>query len=247
MIEGRTQTWKDSLYESLLKQGCVYEEREGRERPGWFDTDSYNFFGRKKHSYEDYLNFDHSFELNLQSKQWESIRDECLCCRRNVVVFNMSSMGKIIVTGNDAEEAIEWLCTTDIKSLPNGSTVYTCLLNSLGGVESHLTLCKIDSNNFYIICCGFATNHTLSHISSVINEKNFKSIHVKNVTSDYGILSIQGPNSSRLISEELGIVGLAHFPFSTHTELNINGDLALARVRVCFVTQFFSSMFMNFF
>jgi sarcosine dehydrogenase len=232
IIEGRTQTWKDLLYESLLKQGCVYEEREGRERPGWFDTDSYNFFGRKKHSYQDYLNFDHSFELNLQSKQWQSIRDECLSCRRNVVVFNMSSMGKILVSGNDAEEAIEWLCTSDIKSVPNGSTVYTCLLNSLGGVESDLNVSKIDSNNYYITCWGFATNHTLSHISSVINEKNFKSIEVKNVTSDYGILSIQGPNSARLISDELRVVGLAHFPFSTHSEFDINGDLALARVRI---------------
>ena len=33
---------KDPLFEDLLNQGCVFEERHGFERPGWFARDGRN-------------------------------------------------------------------------------------------------------------------------------------------------------------------------------------------------------------
>ena len=65
---------KDPLYEELLKFGCVYQERHGWERPGWFsyepnvEAKPYDLYGaydtaiNNEDSYKKLLNLDYTFD-----------------------------------------------------------------------------------------------------------------------------------------------------------------------------------------
>ncbi|CAG0923237.1 unnamed protein product [Notodromas monacha] len=72
---------KGPLYETLLSQGCVYQDRQGFERPGWFlpgtmapplDYDYYGSYQIPKHAnyvYKDLLGSDYTFDFPPHHKQ----------------------------------------------------------------------------------------------------------------------------------------------------------------------------------
>ncbi|GIX90707.1 sarcosine dehydrogenase, mitochondrial [Caerostris extrusa] len=94
---------KDAFFEELLNEGYVYQERLGFERPGWFSPDGsapvsayqkeYDYYGsygipeHKNYTYVQRLNEDYTFQF---PKHHEIIGKECIGCRKNVAVFNMS-------------------------------------------------------------------------------------------------------------------------------------------------------------
>ena len=52
------------------------------------------------------------FLLKLQ------IGNECLGCRENVAVFNMSYFGQYYLTGPDAQKAADWIFSNDMNKPP---------------------------------------------------------------------------------------------------------------------------------
>lgn len=46
------------------------------------------------------------------------IKSECLSCRHDVAVFNMSYFGKFYLTGPDAKKAADWLFSADVNKKP---------------------------------------------------------------------------------------------------------------------------------
>ncbi|XP_048469382.1 LOW QUALITY PROTEIN: sarcosine dehydrogenase, mitochondrial-like [Rhincodon typus] len=121
----------DPLHQELLQQGCVFQERHGWERPGWFNPkgpapilnyDYYGFYGNKRHEdyrYNQLLRDDYTFDFPPHHNQ---IKSECGSCRNAAAVFDMSYFGKFYLLGPDAKKAVDWLFTADV-SATSGCTV----------------------------------------------------------------------------------------------------------------------------
>jgi sarcosine dehydrogenase len=71
------------------------------------------------------------------------IGEECLACREQAAVFDLSSLGKFYLSGPDAQKAADWLFTAD-TNCPLGRTVYSCMLNSAAGIEAAVTVSVIE-------------------------------------------------------------------------------------------------------
>ena len=68
------------IFQELVNAGCVFQERQGRERPGWFCTEGiapvprYDWFGayghapNTDHRYEDQLKKDYTFGVTGNHK-----------------------------------------------------------------------------------------------------------------------------------------------------------------------------------
>nr|XP_019937304.1 PREDICTED: sarcosine dehydrogenase, mitochondrial [Paralichthys olivaceus] len=143
---------KDPFHQVLMEQGCVFQERHGWERPGWFNKDGpapvkdYDYYGaydiqrNVNYKYNDLLGKEYTFNF---PPHHDVIKSECLSCRHGVAVFDMSYFGKFYLTGPDAKKAADWLFTADVNKKP-GSTVYTCMLNKRGGAEADLTVSRLE-------------------------------------------------------------------------------------------------------
>lgn len=247
---------KDALHEELEAAGCVYQERLGWERPGWFSPngpapllpyDYYGSYGLDKHSnyeYQDRLEDDYTFGFPAHH---DIIGKECLATRNNAAAFNMSYFGKFYLVGPDAQKAADWIFTNDMTK-PDGTTSYTCMLNKFGGIESDLTVSpiqsgaggplepKFDGRGFYIAAGGGNSEHSLSHINTVIQDQKFDCKVLDNST-DMCMLSVQGPKS-RDILQALTDTDLSNdnFPFSTHQIVSLAGH-TLRALRLTFVGE----------
>ena len=49
------------------------------------------------------------------------IGKECLSCRNDAALFNMSYFGKLLLTGRDAEKAADWIFTNNMNQPGSGN------------------------------------------------------------------------------------------------------------------------------
>ena len=83
--------------------------------------------------------------------QYTSIIDEHNAVRLHCGVFDVSHMGEITVTGNDAEKYVSHIFTNDIKDATIGKVYYGMMLYEDGGVVDDLLVYKMGENNFFLV------------------------------------------------------------------------------------------------
>uniref|UniRef100_UPI00398ECD40 sarcosine dehydrogenase, mitochondrial isoform X1 n=2 Tax=Pristiophorus japonicus TaxID=55135 RepID=UPI00398ECD40 len=247
----------DPLHQELLQQGCVFQERHGWERPGWFhpkgpvpvlDYDYYGVYGNKRHEdyrYNQLLQEDYTFDFPPHHDQ---IKAECISCRTAVAVFDMSYFGKFYLLGPDAKKAADWLFSADV-STSIGKTVYTCMLNSRGGTESDLTVSRIETapqgtaltpafegDGYYLAVGGGVAQHNWSHISSELQDQGLD-CWLLDCSEELGMISVQGPHSRSVLQDVLNTdLSNEAFPFSTHQVVEAAGHTVRA-MRLSFVGE----------
>ncbi|NXE23401.1 SARDH protein, partial [Ardeotis kori] len=248
---------KDPLHEELLQQGCVFQERHGWERPGWFnpggaapvlDYDYYGAYSQERHrdyTYNRLLGDEYTFGF---PPHHDIIKNECLTCRNALALFDMSYFGKFYLVGPEATKAANWLFTADVSKAP-GFTVYTCMLNKLGGVESDLTVSRItpgdpasplapafEGDGYYLAIGGAVAQHNWSHITAVLQDMKLQ-CKLLDCSEELGMMSIQGP-LSRVVLQEVLDTDLSNeaFPFSTH-KLAVAAGCTVRAMRLSFVGE----------
>ena len=66
---------------------------------------------------------------------YTNIKEEHLCVRNNVGVFDVSHMGEFIVRGKEAAALIQKVTSNNVSKLEIGDAQYSCLPNHEGGTE----------------------------------------------------------------------------------------------------------------
>lgn len=248
---------KDPFHQVLTEQGCVFQERHGWERPGWFNKDGpaplkdYDYYGsydvkqNTNYKYSELLGKEYTFDF---PPHHNVIKSECLSCRHGVAVFDMSYFGKFYLTGPDAKKAADWLFTADVNKKP-GSTVYTCMLNKRGGAEADLTVSRLEPGSsslplapesngdaYYLAIGGGVAEHNWNHIKTALQDQGFR-CQLTDHSEDMGMISIQGPKSREVLQEVLDTdLSNEAFPFSTHKVVNAAGHQVRA-MRLSFVGE----------
>jgi 4-methylaminobutanoate oxidase (formaldehyde-forming) len=149
--------------------------------------------------------------------------EEHMAVREGVGMYDLSSMGKFLVQGRDAETVLQKICANDV-AVPVGQVVYTPILNERGGFETDVTVTKIAENTFFIVTAAATTIHDYDHIQRLIPADAVATI--TDVTHGYAMLAVMGPKSrdllARLTDADLSNEG---FPYATAKEI----DIAYAR------------------
>lgn len=234
-LSGRN--FRVSPFHQNLKN-CYFVDRHNMESPGYFVNQNatippYNYYGYAKNYsvevtennnyYKKKLVGDLTFDL---PESHHIVGQEVKKCRNDFVVFDQSSFGKIKVIGKEAKQAMDWLCSNDVTQQQNKVT-YTCLLNKKGKVMADLTVAMINANEYYITTGGNTVTHDLNWIHRNISQFDCQ---IENLSDDYGVLSIQGPNSGKFLNRvfDTNIFTKDNFPFSTFKEVKLAGKTCLA-------------------
>jgi len=251
---------KSALYDTLLERGCVYQSRQGFERPGWFDPSlatsrsaeckDYDFYGayeeivsgldrappapHEEHVYHQLIEGECTFGWG---KNVDHVEEECVAARNGVVVFDQSYFGKFFLEGPEAMKAADWLCTARMDdSRPIGSVAYTALCNQRGGVEADLTVTKLAEDSFYIAAGGSTFTHDWRWINTELEKSGFNAT-LRDASDEYCMISVQGPYSRKLLS---GLVDVSlengAFGFSTCQHAQLKGH-NLMILRLTFIGE----------
>ncbi|OGQ65779.1 MAG: hypothetical protein A3F89_00730, partial [Deltaproteobacteria bacterium RIFCSPLOWO2_12_FULL_50_11] len=126
---------------------------------------------------------------------YSSITEEHQAVRQCAGLFDTSHMGQFLMTGSQAESALQHLTPNNIKRLQSGQCQYSAFLNENGMFIDDIILYKYHSEKFFI--CVNACN----------TEKDFRWVKdhlkgnaiVQDVSRDYALLALQGPQAESII------------------------------------------------
>jgi 4-methylaminobutanoate oxidase (formaldehyde-forming) len=150
--------------------------------------------------------------------------------REGVGIFDQTSFGKILVQGRDAEAALNGLCTANVAVEP-GRIVYTQWLNERGGIESDVTVTRLDGQSFLIVTSGTSIVRDLDWLRRRVPAN--AAVAAVDVTTAFAVLSLMGPRSREFLGTLTDAdLSSAAFPFATSREI----DLGYALVRASRIT-----------
>ena len=150
--------------------------------------------------------------------------------RTAVALFDQTSFSKYLLTGPDAEQALQWLCTADVAVAP-GRTVYTGLLNAHGTYEADITVTRLSAEQFLLVSSAASTERDQDHIRRRMPAGLPATL--VDVTSQYAVYGVMGPRSRDLLARlTRSPLDDEAFPFGTSREI----DLGYATVRATRIT-----------
>ena len=154
--------------------------------------------------------------------QYSSIVDEHQAVRQACGVFDVSHMGEVLITGNEAERYVNHIFTNDVVGVPNGKILYGMMCYEDGGVVDDLLVYKVDDRRFFLVINAANIDKDWAWIQQQAKGYDVKLEHQSDM---YGELAVQGPQAERVMQEVLGIP-CAELTFYTFKQI---GDVIVSR------------------
>ncbi|MFT4010124.1 MAG: FAD-dependent oxidoreductase [Nocardioidaceae bacterium] len=212
-LESARDVRRSPVYDRLATHGAIFGSRNGWERPLVFAPQP-----------------GASLEYAWGQPSWLPWSSaEQHATRNGVALFDQSSFSKYLVSGDDAEAALQWVCTADV-AVPPGRTVYTGLLNARGTYESDLTLTRLSPTAYLVVSSAATTVRDQDHL-----RRSFPpglAVTVGDLTPDYAVLGLMGPRSRGLLSSVTSApLDTASFGFGDSHSIRVGGhDLRATRI-----------------
>ena len=206
---------RSPLHDRLAARGACFGEVAGWERANWYAP----------------AGVEPRYEYSYGRQNWfPYAAEEHRAVREGVALFDQTSFGKLLVQGRDAEAQLGRVCAADVAVEP-GRLVYTPWLNERGGIESDVTVTRLDERRFMVVTTGTSTMRDLDWLRRSFDPTAH--VTVTDLTSAEAVISVMGPRSRELL-DGMSDADLSNgaFPFATAREI----DLGYAFVRAARVT-----------
>ena len=142
--------------------------------------------------------------------------------RTSVGIFDVSHLGKALVSGPGAAAFVNDCLTADLAKLRPGQAQYTLCCNENGGVIDDLIAYLVSDDEVFLIPNAANTAAVVRALQAAAPA----GVEVANLHTDYGVLAVQGPASEEIL-QALGL------PFELDYMSWIDGELDGRPVRIC--------------
>jgi len=173
------------LHQQLLDQGAVMGETAGWERPNWYAR------GDAK-----------AYEYTYGKPNWfDACQAECDGIASNVAVFDQVSYPIFRIEGPEALAFLQYLSGNNLAVDVN-QVVYSQWLNTDGGIESDVTITRLDEDQFMVVSAAASERRDWFWLQQ--HQGSFDCLISHD--TDSTIIGVMGPRSRQLL------VGLCDAP-----------------------------------
>ncbi len=152
--------------------------------------------------------------------QYSGIVEEHEAVRNACGVFDVSHMGEVNISGNDAEKYVNHIFTNDVTGLPTGKILYGMMCNPEGGVVDDLLVYKRGDNNFFLVINAANIDKDMAWI---MEHSDGYDVEIIPLSDELSQLAVQGPESEAVMEQVLGIT-CADLQFYTFREATLDGN-----------------------
>jgi len=136
-----------------------------------------------------------SFEMPIYYKD---IRPEHLAVRNSVGVFDISHMGRVMVTGIDSERFLNYVITNDVSALQPNAAQYSVMCDEKGGIIDDFVLYRLENDKFLVVFN--AGNRKKDYDWLVGNTKGFD-VKIEEISDSVAMFAVQGPNAEKTLQK----------------------------------------------
>ena len=151
---------------------------------------------------------------------YKGLIEEHLCVRENAGVFDVSHMGEFWVTGPEALDLIQKVCSNDASKLIDGKVQYSCLPNDNGGIVDDLLVYRINAEEYMLV----VNASNIKKDWDWINSKNTVDAQLSDRSSGMSLLAVQGPKAAEILQPltDLDLANMKYYTFDVGTFAGID-------------------------
>jgi len=127
------------------------------------------------------------------------IIQEHLTTRKHGGLFDVSHMGRFLITGEQAIDFLQHVLTNNAAALEAGQSQYTVISNENGGAIDDSYLYKINQSDFILVVN--ASNREKDWEWFQKQRKKFPKTNLEDKSEEISMLALQGPKAKRVLEE----------------------------------------------
>jgi len=130
--------------------------------------------------------------------QYSTIVDEHHAVRRSAGLFDISHMGRLHVSGQDAEAFLNYVTTIDVAKLRSGRIRYALATNEQGGTRDDILVYRLPDH--FLVVVNASNREKLLEVWRE-EQKRFASVEIDDQTLSTAMIALQGPNAAGILSD----------------------------------------------
>jgi aminomethyltransferase len=135
------------------------------------------------------------FEMPLYYKD---IAPEHLAVRNSVGMFDISHMGRTLVTGEDSERFLNYVITNDVSTLQELGAQYSVMCTENGGIVDDFVVYRLEKEKFLVVFN--ASNREKDFNWFTKNARGFN-VNIENISDNVAMCAVQGPFAQRTLQQ----------------------------------------------
>jgi len=139
---------------------------------------------------------------------YKDIAPEHLAVRNGVGIFDISHMGRVMVSGADSVGFLNYVVSNDVSTLSPNSAQYSVMCTEKGGIVDDFGVYRLEKERLLVVFN--ASNREKDYNWFVRNKTGF-AVGIDDISDDAAMFAVQGPRAEKTLqkisSEDLSGVG----------------------------------------
>lgn len=132
----------------------------------------------------------------------DGIIAEHLYTRKHAGLFDVSHMGRIIFSGKDAGDYLQYVLTSNVASLPVGKSQYCMIPTETGGAVDDAYLYRFVEDEYLLVVNASNKDKDLAHFAGYT--ECFSDVVITDVSDSLAMIALQGPESETILTQISG-------------------------------------------
>lgn len=129
--------------------------------------------------------------------QFTSIKEEHEAVRTKAGLFDVSHMGEILIEGKNATAYLDYLLSNNVASLQKNQAQYNAMCYPNGGTIDDLIIFKLSEERYLMTPNAANTDKVWKWMNQHLKD----TISLKNLSTQMGLLALQGPSAESILSK----------------------------------------------
>ncbi|MEO8273411.1 MAG: FAD-dependent oxidoreductase, partial [Chloroflexota bacterium] len=123
---------------------------------------------------------------------FERVGEEHRAVRERVGIIDLSSFGKIDISGPGALAILQRACANDVDK-PHGSTIYSQLLDASGGIVGDVTITRLSRDHFRVLTgAGYLATDLGWLVARAADDPPIDDVDIRDATNDVTVIGLWG-------------------------------------------------------
>ena len=177
------------VYDRQIALGAQMGQVNGWERPNYYGP-----VGAPD-------SFDHDSRSFRRGDWWQYAKAEAEALRSTAGLIDATAFTKHIVRGAGATAFLDWFTTNKLPAV--GRINLTYALTPAGTTRTEYTIVRNGPDDYYLVSAGAWTAYDADYMRKCAADKaaEFGHIDIHDVTTQWGVFAIAGPNSRKILGE----------------------------------------------
>ncbi|UCB60486.1 MAG: glycine cleavage system aminomethyltransferase GcvT [Candidatus Bathyarchaeota archaeon] len=129
---------------------------------------------------------------------YKGIIPEHMAVRTGVGLFDVTHMGRVVVTGTNAEAFLNYVTTNDVARLVPLTAHYSVMCNEEGGIKDDFVLSRQKEDRFFMV---YNAANRLKNFQWLTKQAANYSVNITDVSDDVAMFAVQGPKAEETLQK----------------------------------------------